>query len=110
MAEPDCELCELLGYRACDECGGPTSPSSEEVGCRDRDLCEYCEPLRRNVSAGVSPTGGADFCGMCDEPKGRARIREDGLCHDCYAAGWRVSMSEQDAEEYRAAREFGWPT
>lgn len=23
MAEPDCVVCELLGYRSCDHCGAP---------------------------------------------------------------------------------------
>lgn len=38
MAEADCDLCRLMGYRACDLCGNPVhDPSAFR-----RDLCEYC--------------------------------------------------------------------
>lgn len=41
MAEPDCELCAMMGYRACDACGNPIM----KIGARDtfgRELCAYC--------------------------------------------------------------------
>lgn len=41
MAEPDCEMCAMIGLRACDNCGNPMQPN----GVRDafgRELCAYC--------------------------------------------------------------------
>lgn len=38
MAEADCDLCRLAGYRSCDECGGVVMKPSP----LRRDVCEYC--------------------------------------------------------------------
>lgn len=41
MAKPDCEVCAMIGLRACDNCGNVIPP----YGCRDalgRELCAYC--------------------------------------------------------------------
>lgn len=39
MSAADCEMCEALGYRACDECG---TPVFAPVPGALRDLCGYC--------------------------------------------------------------------
>lgn len=39
MAEPDCLLCEMAGYRACDLCGCPVIPPFSAF---TRDLCAAC--------------------------------------------------------------------
>jgi hypothetical protein len=36
MAEADCGFCRLMGYWACDVCGGPVFSST-------LDVCGYCE-------------------------------------------------------------------
>lgn len=38
MADPDCVLCELVGYRSCDRCGGVVFKVHPLLG----DLCAYC--------------------------------------------------------------------
>jgi hypothetical protein len=40
MAEPDCELCGLLGYRSCDDCGGVVFNRKRDAF--GRELCAYC--------------------------------------------------------------------
>ena len=49
MGAPDCGTCAFLGYRSCDECGGPAwagrisdgqLPNLYRVG--DRELCGNC--------------------------------------------------------------------
>jgi hypothetical protein len=54
MAEPDCGLCALAGYRSCDRCGGVVfTPSPLGI-----DLCGYCRqdgpgaPARKGTGAG----------------------------------------------------------
>lgn len=47
VAEPDCELCKLMGYRACDVCGNPIGLDDGKglAGVRDafgRELCAFC--------------------------------------------------------------------
>lgn len=48
MAEPDCEICKLMGLRACDVCGNPIQVADElnpATLVRDafgRELCVYC--------------------------------------------------------------------
>lgn len=39
MAAADCVICELMGYRSCDECGNPVFPENGPAG---RELCGYC--------------------------------------------------------------------
>jgi len=50
MAEADCELCRLAGYRACDVCGGPVY----QAGALGIDVCGYC---RVDGAAGTDSSG-----------------------------------------------------
>lgn len=41
MADPDCDLCAMAGYRSCDSCGGVVfKPLSTAFGLID--VCGYC--------------------------------------------------------------------
>jgi hypothetical protein len=40
MAAADCSICEALGYRACDTCGGPVFDNFRNA--LGLDLCPYC--------------------------------------------------------------------
>jgi hypothetical protein len=53
MAAADCGLCEMAGYRSCDECEGPVF---RPVPGALRDFCGYCDPanLITPSSAGAS--------------------------------------------------------
>lgn len=42
VAEADCDLCRVAGYRECDRCGGPVFPAESFVDEAGRDLCGYC--------------------------------------------------------------------
>lgn len=43
MAEADCGLCRMAGYRSCDVCGGPVFPPFRTNAFGSRvDLCGYC--------------------------------------------------------------------
>lgn len=44
MAEADCELCLMVGYRSCDECGSPVFPHvvRQSVAAGLGELCGYC--------------------------------------------------------------------
>lgn len=42
MAAADCEMCGLLGYRSCDECGSPVFPDNVARSPLGRELCAYC--------------------------------------------------------------------
>jgi hypothetical protein len=41
MAEADCPSCDAMGYRSCDECGGPVM-QHEVRGPAGEELCAYC--------------------------------------------------------------------
>lgn len=56
MAQADCSICEMLGYRACDVCGNVVfKPTDHPLGI---DLCAYCLDDR-----GQAATGRADARG-----------------------------------------------
>lgn len=40
MAEADCGMCALMGYRSCDRCG---TPVFDPVPGAVEDVCGYCE-------------------------------------------------------------------
>lgn len=43
MAEADCPTCEALGYRACDDCGGPAwEPANLFRDVFGGEWCAYC--------------------------------------------------------------------
>ena len=50
MAEADCELCRMAGYRACDLCGGPVFVP----GPLGIDVCGNC---RADGAAGTDGSG-----------------------------------------------------
>lgn len=35
MAKADCELCEIMGLRACDACGNPIRPVANELNAEN---------------------------------------------------------------------------
>lgn len=43
MAEADCEVCEAMGYRSCDDCGRPTwEPENLFRDFFGFEWCTYC--------------------------------------------------------------------
>jgi hypothetical protein len=44
MAEPDCDLCRAMGFRACDVCGNVVFPKNLEESPEGSELCGYCLP------------------------------------------------------------------
>lgn len=48
MAEPDCEVCRVMGYRSCDVCGGWVHPRGLGM-IPGRELCGWC--LRDQLEA-----------------------------------------------------------
>lgn len=50
MAEADCELCRMAGYRSCDVCGGPVFVAGALL-----DVCDYC---RSDGAIGGTDSGG----------------------------------------------------
>lgn len=43
MAEADCSTCEALGYRSCDDCGGPAwEPNNLHRDAFGGEWCGYC--------------------------------------------------------------------
>ena len=42
MAEADCELCRMMGYRSCDVCGNVVFPANLADSPKGRELCAYC--------------------------------------------------------------------
>lgn len=49
MAEADCELCRMAGYRSCDVCGGPVFVAGALL-----DVCDNC---RADGAAGTDSSG-----------------------------------------------------
>ena len=50
MAEPDCPICESMGYRSCDVCGAPAWAPGNLV--RDAFGREWCAGCAEDVRAG----------------------------------------------------------
>ena len=102
MAEPDCDLCSALGYRACEGCGAPIfSGVSEAMGGRDLESCSYCDPLARNGSGTVEPGAvGAEWCAACLGLLESGRLL-GGLCDRCQSAGWTLAAAAA-AQAFRA--------
>lgn len=50
VADADCPMCEAMGYRSCDACGGPAWAEKNSMGLSNlfivdgRELCGYCAP------------------------------------------------------------------
>lgn len=88
MAEPDCEICKMMGLRACDKCGNPI-PGDRSRDAFGIELCASCpapqtspaptDRITRSRATAARSVEGGSFSLSASCRVARAGIGDGGL-------------------------------